>query len=91
MAVNMDELAQKLALALVKTSKNYDWNGLILRWGNSIRKEGGTPDTAQMRALTICLANASRAGPLSEKAALSCLMLFSKSLGETYSSLFQAL
>ena len=91
MTVSIDELAQRLALSLAKTSKNYDWNGLILRWGNLIRAQGGTPDTAQMRALTICLANASRAGPLNNKSALSCLMLFTKSLGETYECLYQAL
>ena len=91
MTVSIDELAQRLALSLAKTSKNYDWNGLILRWGNLIRADGGTPDTAQMRALTICLANASRAGPLNAKSALSCLMLFTKSLGDTYESLYKAL
>jgi hypothetical protein len=87
----MEELARKIALTLEKPQRNYDWGALILRWGNGIRAEGGTPDPAQMRALTICLANAMRSGPMTEKAAFSCLMIFSKSLGETYSSLYQAL
>ena len=88
--LSMEELAQKIALVLTKSPHDYNWDQLILRWGNGIRAHGGTPDTAQMRALTISLASTTRAGPPTTKAVLSCLMLFTRSLGSTYDSLYQA-
>lgn len=89
--MDLKELAETLAAKLGRDLANYDWGGLVVRWGDCIREHGGEPDEAALWNFTSCvMAAASSPGSFQPKL-LACLSMLGSQVITTYQCLLEAL